>query len=43
MDNLETPDLGAEGAPDAGAEAGAASPTAGGAPGMGAAPPAMSV
>ena len=43
MDNLETPDLGAEGAPDAGAEAGAASPTAGGAPGMGAAPPPMSV
>ena len=43
MDNLETPDMGAEGAPDAGAEAGAASPTAGGAPGMGAAPPAMSV
>jgi hypothetical protein len=43
MDNLETPDMGAEGAPGAGAEEGAASPTAGGAPGMGAAPPAMSV
>jgi len=43
MDNLETPDLGAEGAPGEGADAGVASPTAGGAPGMGAAPPAMSV
>jgi len=43
MDNLETPDMGAEGAPGEGAETGAASPTAGGAPGMGSAPPAMSV
>ena len=43
MDNLETPDLGAEGAPGEGADAGVASPTAGGAPGMGSAPPAMSV
>jgi len=43
MDNLETPDMGAEGAPGEGAETGVASPTAGGAPGMGAAPPAMSV
>jgi len=43
MDNLETPDMGVEGAPGTGTEEGAASPTAGGAPGMGAAPPAMSV
>jgi hypothetical protein len=44
MDNLETPDMGAEGAPGEGAETGAASPTAGvNAPGMGSAPPAMSV
>ena len=43
MDNLETPDMGAEGAPGEGAETGVDSPTAGGAPGMGAAPPAMSV
>jgi len=43
IDNLETPDIGAEGAPGEGAETGVASPTAGGAPGMGTAPPPMSV